>query len=859
MNSARWRRVEELFYAALEQPAADRAVFLARACGRDSELLDEVRALLAAGDESGLIGKVVASGLDLEIAEHQGVPDRFGPYKTLGEIGRGGLGTVYLAERDDEHYSQRVAIKLVRRGLDTDDILARLRQERQILARLEHPNITRLLDGGSTADGQPYLVMEYVEGTALDVFADKHRLSVERRIELLLEVCSAVAWAHRNLVIHRDLKPGNVLVTAESTVKLLDFGIAKLLDHEADIEPTVPEQRLLTPEYASPEQLAGHPLSTATDIYSLGATLYRLLSGKSPNSRSSEGVRAPSGPPRPLSQSLENSDLQRAATLRSTTPTRLRRRLRGDLDNILRKAMAIEPRERYGSVTELADDLRAFLEGRPVRARAPGLVLRTWKLMGRHPWGTLALAIIVTSVLLGLTATTWQSRKARRAQAEAERISTFLTELIETSTPEVSKGETVSVRSVLDRGAERIDEELADDPEIQSRLMTTMGRAFFSLGAYDRAADLHREALEVRRRCFGKRHPTTAESGAHLAESLIYLGELDEAERLLSSVLPVQRASLGPDHPDVAESLSHLGALYRRAHRYEEAERVWLEALEITRRRLGDAHTLTSGLINNLGVVYHLTGRFDKAEHHYRQAVSIRRPLLGEDHPDYLASLGNLGRILIQRGRLEEAREHLETVLSGNRRLLGDRHREVALTLNSLGKISEVQDQPQKAVEHYREAAGILAEVVGEQHREVATITTNLGEALLETGSTAEAERCFERSLAVHAKLNEHPEHARALMGLGDLLCHTRDPSTGEKLLRRALSMRHRLHAERADDHWQIADAQARLAACLLIRERPLEASPLLTEAHAEMSRRFGPQNPRSKAVEALLASVDPG
>ncbi|MEM9595493.1 MAG: serine/threonine-protein kinase, partial [Acidobacteriota bacterium] len=828
MDPERWRRIETLFHDALERPDAEREPFLRDACGDDDALFEEVRSLIAAGDHSGRIGGVLAEGLAAVRTEDSNGPGRIGPYRVLEAIGHGGLGTVYLAERDDEHYSMRVAIKLVRRGYDTAEILDRLRRERQILARLEHPNITRLLDGGSTDDGQPYLVMEHVDGLALEAYADRHRLTVRRRLELLLDVCSAVAFAHRNLVIHRDLKPSNVMVTEDGTVKLLDFGIAKLMDRDGENDLTLPEQRLLTLDYASPEQLQGLPLTTATDLYSLGATLYRLLCGRAPfeHRRSTPPDVLPKRP----SERAFTGDAS-ASALRGTTPRGLRQALRGDLDNIVLKAMAPAPKDRYGTAAELADDLRRHLDDRPVRARPQGLIPRGWKLLRRNRLATAAAALTVVSLLVGLTATAWQARKATRAQLAAERVSGFLGELLEASKPEVARGEPVPVRSVLDRGAERIASELVDEPEVQTVLMTTMGKAYFSLGLYQQAADLHRGALAIREARLGVDDPAVAESANDLAGPLIFLDRLDEAEELLVRALDIRRRHLDPRHPSIAESLNYLGVVLRRQRRLDEAERVLSEAHDLYLHHFGPRHTETAGVLNNLALVYYFEERFQEAEALLQQAVSTRKELLGLSHPETLTSQGNLARVLRLQGRLEESRALFQGLLEEQRRLLGDRHREVANTWNVLAKILADQDELTAAAGHYRQALGIYAEALGPDHTSVGKVATSLGEVLAWDGRRRDAEAAFDRALGVHQKHDEHPELARTLEALGTLLCRDR-PDEAVEHLRRATEIRRRLHPEGSTSAWRVADAESRLGACLQ-DHGDAGATALLERAHS--------------------------
>ncbi len=403
LDPERWRRLEELFLAASELPARGRDAFLDRSCGGDAELRAGVLELIAAAEGSEARLERAVRGT-LEMAAGEGGEDggepayrRVGPYRIVREIGRGGMGTVYLAERDDEHYRQRVALKVVRRGPDSRELRRRLRQERQILANLDHPYIARLLDGGNTEDGLPYFVAEYVEGEPIDRYCDRRRLKVARRLELFREVCRAVQYAHGSLVIHRDLKPSNLLVTTDGTPKLLDFGIAKLLDSETpEAIATVTGLSLLTPEYASPEQVRGETLTVATDVYSLGVLLYELLTGRRPfqvdRRRQLELLKAicEARPERPSDAVFRREEVANPAgdgsTLltpeavsgpRQDRPEKLRRRLRGDLDNIVLRAIRKQPERRYGSVDQLAEDVGHHLAGRPVRAR--GASVAVWR------------------------------------------------------------------------------------------------------------------------------------------------------------------------------------------------------------------------------------------------------------------------------------------------------------------------------------------------------------------------------------------------------------------------------------------------------------------------------------------------
>lgn len=443
MSPEQWQRVNDLFYAALERDTSERQAFLLEACNDDSETLGEVESLLAAHHRADtLTGRPVFQRALRVVAdeEHSSISgNRIGPYRIVSEIGRGGMGAVYLAERDDDQYQKQVAIKLIKRGMDSDAILVRFLSERQILARLEHPNIARLLDGGTTEDGRPYFVMEYIEGLPIDQFSDEKKLSVTERLTLFLEVAAAVEHSHQHLVVHRDIKPSNIIVTADGTPRLLDFGIAKIVTPDTGVAETRSAKGWMTPEYSSPEQLRGEAITTAADVYSLGVVLYELLTGRRP-------YRIENRSPAEVAELISGADPQRPSTAavrvspatardgaptqilpevisesREGTPEKLRRRLSGDLDNIVLKAMHKEKELRYASVAALAEDIRRHLEGRTVLARKATFSYRASKFIRRNKIAVAATAIIVFILIGSTIVTAWQARVARRAQAQAER------------------------------------------------------------------------------------------------------------------------------------------------------------------------------------------------------------------------------------------------------------------------------------------------------------------------------------------------------------------------------------------------------------------------------------------------------
>ncbi|MEM1206178.1 MAG: protein kinase, partial [Acidobacteriota bacterium] len=590
MTPERWRFVRQLFDDALELPPKARPAFVEERCGDDAEARILVTSMLA---EHGAGGGPMDHPLihlgegGMEAPEDGGggdLPGRLGVYDCLRRIGRGGMGTVYLGVRADDAYRQEVAIKVLRKGLDTEDLVRRFRRERQILASLDHPNIAKLLDGGSTRDGRPYLVMEHVDGEPVDRYCDDRRLSVEDRLRLFGKVCAAVQSAHRKLVVHRDLKPANILVSVAGEPKLLDFGVAKLLDPEGfpeSVAATREGPAPLTPEYASPEQLRGETISTASDVYSLGVVLHLLLCGRGPDfgaadPRDSAGSEA-ARPSTLVRVSTSTFDPAAAARARGLDPPRLARSLAGDLDNVVRRALHPEPDRRYPSVSELAQDLEWHLTDRPVAARPDTLGYRAGKFLRRR---TLAVATSTLAVvfLVGWGVSLQIGRiELERQIRRAEAASGFLEDVFEVSDPTRALGESITAREVLDRGVEQIDAELGSQPDLRADLKEPMARSYKNLGLYDEAEALLRDVLDQRLRRHGENHPEVVAVLLELAEVEELRGELDSAEGLALKAQGTSRRLLGERSGPHVESLLRLAKIHteqgRRADAAAELER----------------------------------------------------------------------------------------------------------------------------------------------------------------------------------------------------------------------------------------------------------------------------------------------
>lgn len=846
-----WRRADELFSAALDLAPDERGAFLDEACGDEAQLRETVEELLAAvGDADDLVDRSAAllaraarsalGGGDLGLAPGT----RLGPYLIDRWIARGGMGSVYRAARADGQFEQIVALKVLRRGLDTEDFLARFRAERQLLASFSHPNIARLLDGGSTHDGRPYLVMEFVEGDRIDVHCDRLRLSIRDRIRLFRAVCGAVAHAHRSLVVHRDLKPGNVLVTPSGEPKLLDFGIAKLLSPAtgpAVVPLTRPGVRLLSPLYASPEQVEGGAVTTASDVYALGVMLYELMTGHHPHEgdpgeRRTErevekaiveeeptdpaAAAATPCPPRPAGDGEPPRTPEKIARARGTTPGALRRRLSGDLALILGKALRKEPEERYSSAERLSEELGRYLDRRPVTARGDTLRYRTSKFVRRHAAGVAAAALVVLALVGGIAAATWQaSRASEAAEAarvearNAEGVTDLLVELFRAPDGEAAAvGDTLTARAVLDRGLARMREELADQPEVRARMLHVGGEVYGNLGHYDRGRPLLREALHLRRGLYGD------------------------------------------EHAEVAESLEALAGLLRSERDFRAAVPLYREALSIRRTLEPDTAMAIARTAGGLALALRDAGRADTAVTVMREVLELKRRRLGADHEESLEAQAALAYALRGRGELEEAEAQYRDVLPRMRRA-GLPPAALAANLNNLAYVLKARGDARAAADMYRAALAEARRAHGEDHPNSLMVMTNLSSALSAAGDTSGATTVLEERLRLTraAHPGGHWRVGSAAHALGVALDRQGRHREAERHFRETLEI---WRGELGEDHDWTARARGQLGGCLLAQGRHAEAEPLLLESHAVLSESLAPDAPWARQATARLVTL---
>jgi serine/threonine-protein kinase len=730
---------------------------------------------------------------------------RIGPYEIEREIGRGGMGTVYLAFRADDAYEKKVAIKVTPGALVSPEAVERFKRERQILAHLEHSNIARLVDGGATADGLPYLVMEYIEGgQPLHAYCDLKRLPTAERLKLFLAVCSAVEYAHKALVIHRDLKPQNILVAPDGMPRLLDFGIAKLVDPESQSEAAT--AFAFTPWYASPEQVRGEPMATATDIYSLGVVLYELLTGHGPYRLETwqplEVLRAiaeqePELPSAAVDRTLHipSSEGQRPARLtpwsvsrtREGTPDRLRARLRGDLDAILMTALRKEPERRYPSVAAFAEDIRAYLQGRPVSARRDSVVYRTTKFVKRNRWGV-ATGLVVLALAAGAAASlVVQSRRVARERDRAALVQRFLVDLFSVSDPGEARGSSVTAREMLDKGAEKIRHDLEAQPEARADLMETMADVYNRLGLNDRAAELARESLAFRRQA-GDREPKALAHTLNLLGSILMdKGDMAAAEPVYRESLELRRRLYAGDSLEVAQALNNLGGVLDTLGRYDESDALQKESLELKRKLLGPEHpSLATGLFN-LGIGLYRRGDLPGAEARFRETLSIQRKAYGDDHPEVAFTMQSLGVVFDDTGRHKEAEQTYREALAHQRKVLGQEHPDIVTTLTNLANTLSHAGRQTEAEATLREALPMSRKLYGAEGADTAHVLAALAEVELKLGHLERADADAAEALAIREKVSglEHPDTAEARVLHGKVLLATGRLAQAETALRR--------------------------------------------------------------------------
>ena len=865
MAPLRWSRIGELFDRASTLPETEQIAFLEKACAGDAALIHDVRSLLDADrDTHALLDReTIGIGTWIEEVEaYEPLDEHVGAYQIVRLLGTGGMGRVYLADRADGLFEHHVALKVVKRGMDSDPILRRFASERQILARLEHPHIARLLDGGVTPDGRPFFAMDYVEGVPIDRYCDAQKLNVEERLRLFLQVCDAVRYAHQNLVVHRDLKPDNILVTEEGTPKLLDFGIAKVL--EADAEAiTRTGGSLMTPEYASPEQVRGDTISTASDVYTLGVILYELLTGTRPYATAGRGpldvARAvlTEEPPRPSTViRTAEATTEQVSDKRRTQPQKLRRTLAGDLDAVCLKALRKDPDDRYATVTELADDVERHLQGLPVRARRGTTPYRVRKFVERHRAGVFITAsVVLFAVAFAFYHTTTLRHErdvARREAAKAEQTADFLTSIFEVSDPAEAQGREVTARELLDAGAARIQTELADQPLVRASLLETLGNVYRELSLFEEAKPLLEASLALRMQHLGPRHPETATAQVAVAMLLQDLGDPEGALPLFEEALATRRALLPPDDPDIEESVAALAFLHETLSEPEKAEPLYREALALEQRAAPEGSPLAAKGQVSLANFLRTQERYDEAEPLLRDALAYQRAHFDGPHPDLASTLRSLASLLRDTERRDEADTLYQEAIAMRRALHGEYHTEVGNLLNSYAQLLQDKGEYDHAMRVYDEVIDIFQHVYGKVHPSLAAVYNNIALVRYDIGDYARSEELYQACIDVQDELldPENPNRSYPLYGLGQVYLKQHRSAEAVPLFRRALELRKRAFDA---DHRFVLDAEALLGEALLNIGRRVEARPYITHSYERFLETRGPDDGRTQGAKERL------
>jgi serine/threonine protein kinase/tetratricopeptide (TPR) repeat protein len=822
MTPEEWQHVKQILDGALEIAPGERVAFLDQACEGDAGLRAELESLLFAFANAGtFIEKPVTTSAQFIQPEDLSQDATLGPYQIVQLIAEGGMGAVYQAVRVDDLYRKLVAVKIVRNCTYGDHALKRFETERQILAHFDHASIVKLLDAGTTLHGRPYFIMDFIVGQQIDVWCDQRRLPTRRRLELFLKVCEGVEYAHRHLVVHRDLKPGNILVTEDGEPKLLDFGIAKILDDDmltGSSANTVTVLRMMTPEYASPEQVRGEPVSTATDVYSLGVLVYELLTGHRPYQlkgrvpHEAAEVICQYDPLRPSTavRRTEPADPETGAeaitpesvsATRDGRPSRLRRALTGDLDRIVLKALEKQPSCRYPSVEKFADDIRRHLEGRAVEARGVPWGYRAGKFVRRHKTAVAATALVALSVIAGFVATTRERDRADSEAAIARAANDFLHDLLAQASPSVQAQPNIKpdpdlrVRTALDRAAARIAGKFDRQPLVEASIRQTIGDTYVDLGLYPEAQGQIELALDLRHRVLGDAHRDTLTSMQKLAIADWYQGKYTQAEPLLTKVLEVRRRVLGEEHPDTASSMNDLALVHWYRGEYGSAEPLFTKALAVRRRLLGQDHPETLSTMNDLAGLYVQQGKYADAEPPLTMVLQVRRRVLGAEHPNTLLSMNNLAVVVWDEGQYAAAEPLLRTVMEIKQRVLGQEHPETLSTINNLAGLYRDEGKYVLAEPMLTRVLDMRRRVLGPDNPDTLISTNNLGLLYMYQSRFALAEPLLTKALEVRRRIlgEEHPDTLLSMNNLAMLYAYERKFQTAEPIYLKVLELQRRV------------------------------------------------------------------
>jgi serine/threonine protein kinase/tetratricopeptide (TPR) repeat protein len=836
LDEETWARIFPWLDKAQDVPAADLQYWIAQLVAEQPDVgipLREVLLRSATLDDDEFFARPLA----MPSAPQSRIGQQVGAYTIDTLLAEGGMGEVWLAHRSDGQFEGRYAIKLLRLNMPGIKAIDRFKREGRLLARLTHPHIARLIDAGVTPDGQPFLLLEYIEGEHIDNYCDARSMSTQSRVRLFLGVLSAVAHAHTSLVIHRDIKPSNVLVTADAQVKLLDFGIAKLIDPDVPAEErgqlTRVEEIALTPSYAAPEQILDEPLSTATDVYQLGVLLHVLLAGRLPldkrGSSRSEHVRA----------AVQDTSVR----MSDAVDDGRRKELRGDLDAIVEKALRKRPQDRYPTAAALAADLQRYLEHEPVSARAGIFAYRASKFVRRYRAAVLSVSSALVCLMAATAVSLAQTHTIRLERDRADQITGFMTQMFKVPDPSEARGNSVTAHEILDTSSQQIETSADLDPGVRSELLQVMAETYRNLGLYARAHSLAQAALDSRRSLLGPLDPKTLESQQQMGNILSLEGHAAEAEEIFRNTLTLELRVLGPKNPLTLQTEDALVSSLSGKGQYVEAEKLARQTLTIETQTLGPRNLLTLNTTRLLGAALRRQNRFAEAEALYRETASIQRQVLGADHPDTLKTEFSLAYMLTLQGRYADAEVIYRDVLAARRRVLGEEHPDTTDTLTTLAiDLVHTPSRYQEAEKLYRTALEIDLRQLGPESRFTTRTEEGLANLLGEEARYAEAEPLFREVLRVRLKLLG-PDNTDTLLTQRNLACLLLAQGhlvAAEKLFRATLE---RDLQVLAPDDRDVFGVKYMLAETLLQLHHPEEAEVLARQAFEGQLRALGPQH----------------
>jgi eukaryotic-like serine/threonine-protein kinase len=846
-----WETVKELLHQAMQLAPERRGSFLDEACSSDNALRAELDSLLAADDgvRSSFLQSPAVGGSGADNAGTLEAGQIFAQrFQLVRKLGEGGMGQVWLADQISP-VRRQVALKLIKAGMYDEAVVQRFQSERQSLAIMDHPAIAKVFDAGTTQQGQPYFVMEYVPGLPITEYCDQKKLSIRDRLELFIQACEGVQHAHQKAIIHRDLKPANILVVevdGKPVPRIIDFGLAKATKSQPEDETQFTQlgDFLGTPAYMSPEQADPNAdIDTRTDVYSLGVILYVLLAGSRPFDPNQaqklpldELLRKlreeePPSPSTKVSADLVTSTA--AAEARGTEPTQLVSLLRGDLDWITMKAIEKDRARRYGAPSELAADIQRYLNHDPVLARPASAGYRLRKYLRRHRVAASVAAALLLLLAAFSIVQAVQLHRITRERDRATRITDFMTGMFKISDPSEARGNSITAREILDKASKDIKTGLAKDPEVQSQMMSVMSRTYAGLGLYAQAYDLAKGALDSRLSRLGPNDPKTLESTGQVGVDLAYQGHYPEAEKMLRQAMEGERRVLGADDPLTLETTDRLGVVLGAQGHYDEQEKLDREAIERGTPRLGpESEQLLRARSNLVAALWNL-GRYSEAEQEGRQLIALDRRVLGPDSPRTLLAMGNLVLVIKAQGRLAEAEAESRELLAADEKVMGPDHPATATTMENLSSLLIDEGHLPEAEKLSREALAIRSKALGPDHPSTLTSKMNLSIVLFREGLLDDAEKLQREALASEIRLQgpDHPSTLEMQTYLAATLNAEGRYADAEQLARQTYDVELRIHGPQ---HTHTVNALRELGIAMAQTQRYAEASALFRDAIAK-------------------------